>query len=91
MCHGPKACQTVDRTWPVLTRAVCIQGVVGMVLDLTNSDKYYDPNEFVSRNVRYVKVCPLLCWEVCMQQLLHPHQQLSSRWRCAWWWTCATT
>lgn len=32
-------------------------GVVGMVLDLTNSDKYYDPQEFIGRNVRYCKVC----------------------------------
>jgi hypothetical protein len=32
-------------------------GVVGMVLDLTNSDKYYDPQEFINMNVRYCKVC----------------------------------
>lgn len=30
--------------------------VVGMVLDLTNSDKYYDPMEFTANNVRYCKV-----------------------------------
>lgn len=31
-------------------------GVVGMVLDLTNSNKYYDPREFTERSVRYCKV-----------------------------------
>jgi hypothetical protein len=40
--------------------AVFQGGLVGMVLDLTNSDKYYDPAEFTGRNVRYVKV-RLLC------------------------------
>jgi hypothetical protein len=29
-----------------------------MVLDLSNSDKYYDPQEFHQRNVRWVKVRP---------------------------------
>lgn len=32
-----------------------------MVLDLTNSDKYYDPQEFTTRNVRYVKVGHSCC------------------------------
>jgi hypothetical protein len=35
----------------------CMQTeTIGMVLDLTNSDKYYDPAYFVQRNVRYCKV-----------------------------------
>lgn len=39
--------------------AVCFLqgGVLGMVLDLSNSDKYYDPTEFTSNNIRYIKVC----------------------------------
>lgn len=43
----------------MMQRCCCLSaqgGVVGMVLDLTNSDKYYDPGEFTNRNVRYCKV-----------------------------------
>jgi hypothetical protein len=39
-----------------------------MVLDLTNSDKYYDPGEFTNRNVRYCKVRAVLvpcCVHAC--------------------------
>ncbi|KAF8072474.1 Rngtt [Scenedesmus sp. PABB004] len=32
------------------------EGQIGMVLDLSNSDKYYDPAEFTAANVRYAKV-----------------------------------
>lgn len=31
-------------------------GQVGMVLDLSNSTRYYDPQEIVGNSVRYVKV-----------------------------------
>jgi hypothetical protein len=33
---------------------------IGMVLDLSNSDKYYDPECFTANSVRYVKVCPVM-------------------------------
>jgi hypothetical protein len=31
-------------------------GILGMVLDLSNSDKYYDPSEFTNNGIRYIKV-----------------------------------
>eukprot|EP00879_Flechtneria_rotunda_P016344 GHRR01017100.1.p1 GENE.GHRR01017100.1~~GHRR01017100.1.p1 ORF type:complete len:318 (+),score=60.02 GHRR01017100.1:324-1277(+) len=32
------------------------EATIGLVIDLSNSDKYYDPNEFMGQQVNYVKV-----------------------------------
>lgn len=33
-----------------------VQAVVGMVIDLTNSSRYYNPNDWMEHGIKYIKV-----------------------------------
>jgi len=43
-----------------------------MVLDLTNTNRYYDPVEFTAHNVRYCKVTTQPCSSVPTPPTCHP-------------------
>ncbi|PSC72146.1 mRNA-capping enzyme isoform X1 [Micractinium conductrix] len=64
-----------------------VQAVVGMVIDLTNSSRYYNPNDWMEHGIKYIKIpcrgrgmtpppeaVTDLCWEMYMYLLQEiPH------------------